>query len=58
VYSSYMKVLIDAAVHSELGKVIKCAFKSGSVERSIDLPKRVYNFNFRQWLFSSGYKNL
>jgi hypothetical protein len=33
------KVLKDAVVHSEHGKVIKCYFKPGSVERSIDLPK-------------------
>jgi hypothetical protein len=34
-----MKVLVDAAVHSELGKVIKCDFKLGSVERSLDIDK-------------------
>jgi hypothetical protein len=40
-YSSYIKVLVDAAVHFEQGKVIKCDFKPGSVdERSID--RRVY----------------
>jgi hypothetical protein len=62
-YSSYINVLLDASVHSEHGKVIKCDFKPGSVERSI--PKRVYlrrryvqlpppikNENFSQWLFS------
>jgi hypothetical protein len=51
-YSSYIKVLIDEAVHSEHGKVTKCDFKSGSVERSIDLYQRGYPsagdmFNFR-----------
>jgi hypothetical protein len=35
-YSSYIKVLVDAAIHSEDGKIIKCNFKPGSVERSID----------------------
>jgi Ni,Fe-hydrogenase III large subunit len=40
--SSYTKIPIDAAVHSEDGKVIKCDFKQGSVERSIDLYQRGY----------------
>jgi hypothetical protein len=31
---------IDAAVYSEHGKVIKCNFKPGSFERSIDLEKK------------------
>jgi hypothetical protein len=31
---------VDAAVHSEDGKVIKCDFKPGSVERSTDLYQR------------------
>jgi hypothetical protein len=31
--------MIDAAVHSEHGQVNKCAFKPGSVQRSIDLDK-------------------
>jgi hypothetical protein len=51
-YSSCIKVLIDAVVHSEQGEVIKCNFKLGSVERSIDLHQRGYTsacdtFNFR-----------
>jgi hypothetical protein len=41
-YSSYIKTLVDAAVHSEHGKLIKCDFKPGSVERSIDLYQRGY----------------
>jgi hypothetical protein len=32
-------VLIDTAVHSEHGNVIKCDFKPGSVERCIDLDE-------------------
>jgi hypothetical protein len=39
-YSSCIKVLVDATVHSEDGKVIKCDFKPGSVERSTDLYQR------------------
>jgi hypothetical protein len=39
-YSSCIKVLVDATVHSEDEKVIKCDFKPGSVERSIDLYQR------------------
>jgi hypothetical protein len=34
---SIIQVLVDAADPSEDGKVIKCDFKPGSVERSIDL---------------------
>jgi hypothetical protein len=41
-YSSRIKVLIDAAVSSEEGKVIKCDFKPGSVERTIDRYQRGY----------------
>jgi hypothetical protein len=41
-YYSYIKVLVDTAVHSELGKVIKCDFKPGSFERPIDVDKREY----------------
>jgi hypothetical protein len=60
-YSSYLKVLVDATVHSEHGKVIKCDFKPGLVERSI--AKRVYltrrYFQFPPPIkierFSSGY---
>jgi hypothetical protein len=38
-----MKVLIDSAVYSEHRNVINGHFKTGSVERSIDLEtKRVY----------------
>jgi hypothetical protein len=54
-YSSYIKVLVDAAVHSEQGQVIKCDFKPGLVERSQDVHQRGYisageMFNFRhQW---------
>jgi hypothetical protein len=33
-------ILVDAAVYFEDGKVIKCDFKSGSVERSTDLYQR------------------
>jgi hypothetical protein len=36
---SYIKLLIDAVVHSEQGQVIQCDSKPGSVERSIDLEK-------------------
>jgi hypothetical protein len=39
-YSSCINVLVDATVHSEVGKVIKCDFKPGSVERSTDLYQR------------------
>jgi hypothetical protein len=39
-YYSYIKILIDAAVHYEHGKAIKCDFKPGSVERSRDLYQR------------------
>jgi hypothetical protein len=34
-----MNILVDPAVHSEYGKLIKCDLKTGSVERSIDLDK-------------------
>jgi hypothetical protein len=34
-YNSKIKVIIDAAVHSEHGKIIQCEIKPGSVERSI-----------------------
>jgi hypothetical protein len=37
---SIIQVLVDAAVHSEDGKVIKCDFKPGSVSRSTDLYQR------------------
>jgi hypothetical protein len=40
ILSSCIKALVDAAVHSEDGKVIKCDFKPGSVERSIDRYQR------------------
>jgi hypothetical protein len=41
-YYSYIKVLVDAAVHSEHEKIIKWDFKPGSVERSKRfIPKRV-----------------
>jgi hypothetical protein len=36
----YNKVLIEVGAHSEHGKVIKCDFKWGSVERSKDLYQR------------------
>jgi hypothetical protein len=39
-YSSCIKIIVDAAVHSEDAKVIKCDFKPGSVERSTDLYQR------------------
>jgi hypothetical protein len=39
-YYSQIKVIINEAVHSEHGKVLKHDFKPGSVERSIDLDKR------------------
>jgi hypothetical protein len=32
-------VILDASVHSEHAKVIRCDFKLGSVERSIDLER-------------------
>jgi hypothetical protein len=38
---SILKVLVDAAAHSEYGKVIICDFKPGLVERSIDLGKEL-----------------
>jgi hypothetical protein len=42
-YSSYIKVLVDAVVHSEDGKV-----KPGSVERSLGLYQRAGDtFNVR-----------
>jgi hypothetical protein len=41
-YYSYIKVLVDAAVPSEDGIVMKWDFKPGSVERSIDLYQRGY----------------
>jgi hypothetical protein len=41
-YSSCIKVLVDAAVHSEDGKVIKWDFKPRSMERSIDGYQRGY----------------
>jgi hypothetical protein len=41
-YYSYKKVLIDAAVHFEYENIIKCDFKPGSIERSIDLYQREY----------------
>jgi hypothetical protein len=39
-YYSKIKVSVDVAVHSEYGELIKCDFKPGSVERSIDLYQR------------------
>jgi hypothetical protein len=53
-------VLIDAAVHSEEGKVIKCDFKPGSVGRSIDRYQRGYTSARRtqqQALFSISSSN-
>jgi hypothetical protein len=41
-YSSHKKVLVDAEVHSEHGKVIKYDFKPRSVEGSSDLRQRIY----------------
>jgi hypothetical protein len=41
-YSSCIKILVDTAVHSEDGKVIKCDFNPRSVERSIDRYQRGY----------------
>jgi hypothetical protein len=41
-YSNYIKILVDAAVHSEDGKVIKCDFEPGSVEGSLDRHQRGY----------------
>jgi hypothetical protein len=46
-------IRVDAATDCAHGKVIKCNFKPGSVERSIDLYQRGYTsaegdkFNFR-----------
>jgi hypothetical protein len=34
-----MKDLVDAAIHSEHGKVIKNNFKPGSLERSTDFDR-------------------
>jgi hypothetical protein len=39
---SIIQVLVDEKVPSEHGKVIKCDFKPGSVERSIDQYQRWY----------------
>jgi hypothetical protein len=36
-YYIKIKVSIDAVVHFERVKVIKCDFKPGSIERAIDL---------------------
>jgi hypothetical protein len=33
-------IVLDASVHSEHVQVIRCDFKPGSVERSIDLDKK------------------
>jgi hypothetical protein len=44
-----MKTLVDAAVHSEQEKLIKCYFKPGSVERSIDLHREVCLSSCRQY---------
>jgi hypothetical protein len=64
---SIIQVLVDAAVPSEDGIVIKWVFKPGSVERSIDVYQRgstiatgdIFNFRYQYKLsnFSSGYKN-
>jgi hypothetical protein len=37
-----MMIIVDAAVHSKHGTVIKYDFKPGSVERYINSQKRVY----------------
>jgi hypothetical protein len=47
---SKINAVVDAAVHSEHGKVIQCDFKPGSIERSIDLDKRVNTSTARQML--------
>jgi hypothetical protein len=51
--------LIDAAVHSEHGKVIQSDFKPGSVERSIALDKERYytTINFSDCYWSGGSKS-
>jgi hypothetical protein len=59
-------IVLDTSAHFKHGKVIKCDFKPGSVERSIDLYQRGYIFS-RQYVqlppsikiekFSNGYKN-
>jgi hypothetical protein len=36
-YNSKIKAVIEAAVHSEHGKVIQCEIKPGSVEKSIEV---------------------
>jgi hypothetical protein len=54
-YSSYIKVQVDAAVHSEHGKVIKCDFKPGLVERSIDRYQRGYTSARRRQAILSIY---
>jgi hypothetical protein len=58
---SIIKVLVDASVHSEHRKIIKCDFKPGSVDRYIDLYQRGLNRQYFQRLppikieqFSSG----
>jgi hypothetical protein len=38
-YYSQVKVLIDAVDHSEHAQIIKCDFKPGSVERTINLDQ-------------------
>jgi hypothetical protein len=46
---------VDAAVHSECGKVIQCNFKPGSVERSIDLDKEgIHHYKCPQFLLVGG----
>jgi hypothetical protein len=47
-YYSYIKVLVDAAVCLNTEKVIKCDFKSGTVERSVDLGNY---FNSQLYVF-------
>jgi hypothetical protein len=44
------KVLVDAVLHSEHEKEIKCDFKPGSVERSIDLNRGMYLSSSRQYI--------
>jgi hypothetical protein len=57
-YYSQIKVLVNAAIHYEHGKVIQCDFKPGSVERSIDLDKEgrvgIDHYKCSRFLLVSG----
>jgi hypothetical protein len=55
-------VVIDEDAHSEHVQVIRCDFRPGSVERSIDqdkegIPKQAISLPIKIEKFPSGYKN-